>query len=456
MPVISVVPDRFKVREKNVLGGLSPGQTTNSNFIRRPVRGTQLKEDSFATMRVVAGSGQAVPIIDAGSRRTDDKNKIFEVNGKRATDIYSNFFLQTITEERAEKQQILETFGEPFIFFFGQRAQIITFSGILLNTFDFNWEAEWWWNYDNYLRGTRCVENDARVFLAFDETLVTGYIMATAATKNAQEKNWVNFQFQMFLTSNTNFSRIGNPNAIPGIVPDGELLSVTEQRDAADLAPFRPSIIDTDTQTGNFGTRLLASGIASNVASGFSLADGLATQINRISQTFQTLRAQAESTIRHLSDLTNGTILRVPIGFSGAMEFDGQVDVTTLREVTGAGVIKYSTFDQNFDEYVGTSDQYGSAIRQNGVVRVDTSSGMTELTRNQQMVIQATSIWAQAGFQVPPADAAAVAGLMVKDGFGLSAVGSNAAWRSSLPDPTGGIASPSPIRVPKGPGLIEG
>src|SRR6267154_2741792 len=195
------------------LGGLSPGQTTNSNFIRRPVRGTQLKEDSFATMRVVAGSGQAVPIIDAGSRRTDDKNKIFEVNGKRATDIYSNFFLQTITEERAEKQQILETFGEPFIFFFGQLAQIITFSGILLNTFDFNWEAEWWWNYDNYLRGTRCVENDARVFLAFDETLVTGYIMATAATKNAQEKNWVNFQFQMFLTSNTNFSRIGNPNA---------------------------------------------------------------------------------------------------------------------------------------------------------------------------------------------------------------------------------------------------
>jgi hypothetical protein len=288
-----------------------------------------------------------------------------------------------------------------------------------------------------------------------DESLITGYIMASAATKNAQEKNWVNFQFQMFITSNTNYSRIGNPNAIPGIVPDDELLSVTQRQDAEDLAPFRPSIIDTDTQTGNFGTRFLAAGIASNVASGFSLADGLAAQVNRISQTFRNIRAQAESTVRNLSDLVNGTVIRVPIGFSGAMEFDDQVDVTTLREVTGAGVIKYSTFDQNNDEYVGTSDQYGSAVRQNGVVRVDTTSGLSELTRNQQMVIQATAIWATAGFRVPPTDAAAVAGLMVKEGFGLAAVGSNAAWRSTLPDPSGGIGSLSPIRVPKGPGLIE-
>jgi hypothetical protein len=454
MPVISVVPDRFKVQEKNLLGGIQ-GQTTGENFIRRPVRGIQIKDDSFATLRVVAGSGASVPIIDAGSRRKDESGKFFEVDGKRATDIYSNFFIQNVTVERAEKQQILETFGEPFIFFFGQRAEVWTFSGILLNTFDFNWEAEWWWNYDNYLRGTRCVENDARVFLAVDESLITGYIMASAATKNAQEKNWVNFQFQMFITSNTNYSRIGNPNAIPGIVPDDELLSVTQRQDAEDLAPFRPSIIDTDTQTGNFGTRFLAAGIASNVASGFSLADGLAAQVNRISQTFRNIRAQAESTVRNLSDLVNGTVIRVPIGFSGAMEFDDQVDVTTLREVTGAGVIKYSTFDQNNDEYVGTSDQYGSAVRQNGVVRVDTTSGLSELTRNQQMVIQATAIWATAGFRVPPTDAAAVAGLMVKEGFGLAAVGSNAAWRSTLPDPSGGIGSLSPIRVPKGPGLIE-
>lgn len=453
MPVISVIPDRFKVQEKSLLGNISQGQTTGENFIRRPVRGIQIKEDSFATMRVVAGSGKAVPIIDAGSRRIDPTtNKIFEVNGKRATDIYSNFFLQTINEERAEKQQILETFGEPFIFLFGERARLITFSGILANTFDFNWEAEWWWNYDHYLRGTRCVENDARVFLAFDETLVTGYITGAAAVKNAQEKNWVNFQFQMFVTSYTNFSRIGNPNALPGIVPDGELLSITQRQNADDLEPFRPSIIDTESLLGGLGTRTLASFGAS--LGPMSLADGLATQISRVSATFSRLRSQADMTIRNLSDLSNGTIIRVPVGFAGAMEFDDEIDPTTLKEVTGAGVIKYSTFDQNLDEYVGTSDHYGSAVRQNGVVRVDTSTGF-ELTKNQQTVIKAAAIWASVGLQVPAGDVAFVSSMMLKGGFGMASVGSNAAWRSRLPDPTEAIASASPIRTPKGPGLIE-
>lgn len=457
MPVIQVVPDRFKVQEQSVLGSISQGQSTNSNFIRRPVRGIQIKEDSFATMRVVAGSGQSVPIIDAGSKRIDPTtNQIFEINGKRATDIYSNFFLQSITEERAEKQQILETFGEPFIFLFGERARMITFQGVLLNTFDFNWEAEWWWNYDNYIRGTKCVENDARVFLAFDETLVTGYITSAAASKNSQDKNHVNFQFQMFLTSYTNFSRIGNPNALPGLTADNLILSntnVSTSVSAADLAPFRPSIIDTSTQTGNLGP-LAVDGSGS--LQDMSLADGLAAQISSVSQTFATLQNQAEQAIQNLSDMANGTIVRVPLGFAGAMEFDDTTDPTLLQDVTGAGVITYSTFDQNTDEYVGTSDQYGSAVSASGAVRIGDDSQQITLTQNQQMVDAATQIWAEAGFQVPDADESFVSNMLVNTGFGLQSVGSNAAWRSSLPTPTAAIGSASPIRSSLGPGLVEG
>lgn len=450
MPVIQVIPDRFKKQEQSVLGNIGQGTGTGKNFVRRPVRGIVIKDDSFATLRVVAGSGKPVPIIDAGSRRADPTtNQIFEVNGKRATDIYSNFFIQNVNEERAEKQQILETFGEPFIFLFGERARLITFSGILLNTFDFNWEAEWWWNYDNYVRGTRCVENDARVFLAYDETLVTGYIIASAAAKNPQEKNHVNFQFQMFVTSYTNFSRIGNPNALPGIVPDGELLSITQQQSAEDLAPFRPTLIDTNTQLGGIGSMSLDGDSLGDL----SLFDGLATQIGSVSSTFSSIQNQAESVVKNLSDLANGTIIRVPVGFAGAMEFDD--NPTDLVDITGAGVIKYSTFDQNEDEYVGTSDQYGSAVRQNGVVNVDPDTTIV-LTQNQQMVDTATEIWNEAGFAVPSSDTSAVSSLLVTAGFGLQAIGSNAAWRSKLPDPTQELTSASPIRPDLGPGLVEG
>lgn len=426
MPIIQVIPDRFKQVEKTQLASITRGASTDQNHIRRPVRGIAIKEDTFATLRVVAGNGKTVPIIDAGSRRKDaGTNRIFEVDGKRATDVYSNFLIQNVNEERAEKHQILETFGEPFVFFFGERARMITFSGILLNTFDFNWEAEWWHNYDNFLRGTRCVENDARVFLSFDETLVTGYITMAAASKNAQDKNFVNFQFGMFVTGYTNFSKIGNPNALPGL--DDSQVGTEESFSAAELAPFRPSIIDTDTSLS--ATMQLQSGALADV----SLFEGLANGLNQASQAFNSLRNQAESVVKRLSDLANGTIIRVPLGFAGAMEFDGDVDPATLQEVTGAGVVKYSTFDQNEDEYVGSSDHYGSAVRDSGANRI-LDDNTVVLTRNAEMQTAAEAIWAKnGGFQVPSVDDALVAEVMVRGAFGMIAVGSNEAWKASSP-----------------------
>ncbi len=446
MPVIEILPDRFKAQEKLQLASIGQGVSTSQNHIRRPTRGIAIKEDSFATMRVVAGSGKSVALIDAGSRRVDPTtNQIFEVDGKRATDIYSNFFLQSINEERSEKQQILETFGEPFIFLFGERARIISFSGILLNTFDFNWEAEWWHNYDHYLRGTRCVENDARVFLNFDETLITGYITAVAATKSAQDKNWVNFQFHMFVTGYTNYSRIGDPNALPGLTPNQ---NYEERFSAEELAPFRPSIVDTNTTLNNLGPIPTSAGGIGDL----SLANGLAATLSSVSATFNSIRNQAESVVKRLSDMANGTIIRVPVGFAGAMEFDDEIDPASLKEVTGAGVVKYSTFDKNDDEYVGGSDHYGSSVRQDGANRV-LDVGLSKNSETQNIIEAA---WAGDGFVAPAADQALMSSLIVRAGFGVAAVGSNAAWRASLPvESPDAFNSLATIRTPNGPGLIE-
>lgn len=450
MPVISVVPDRFKVQEQAMLDS-GQGGGPGGKHVRRPVRGIQAKEDSFATLRVVAGNGNAIPIIDAGSNRKHkvnpgDKNEdFFTVGNKRATDVYSNFFIQGVQEERAEKQQILETFGEPFIFLFGERARMVTFSGILLNTFDFNWEGEWWHNYDQYLRGTKCVENDARIFLSFEETLVTGYIIGSSANKNAQERNWVNFQFTMFVTNYSNFSDLGSPLADPR--SGTEILIANDNRSAANQAPFRPTLIDTSTTVRS---AFLSGGSLGDL----SLAEGLVANISKISATFDSLKGQAEKVIKKLSDLANGTIIRVPVGFAGALEFDENAKVN-LVDVTGAGVVKYSTFDQNQDEYVGSSDHYGSSVRQNGVVRVDPIQGI-ELKRDQSMIAEAKRLWAQNGeFKVPFVDEGPVAGLLVKSGFGLAAVGANAAWSGKLPDPMQTISAANPIRTSKIP-LIGG
>lgn len=451
MPVISVVPDRFKVQEQKMLTGFAGGGPSGKH-IRRPVRGIQAKEDSFATLRVVAGSGKAIPIIDAGSNRKhkikpDDKNEdFFTVGNKRATDIYSNFFIQSVTEERAEKQQILETFGEAFIFLFGERARMVTFSGILLNTFDFNWEAEWWHNYDEYLRGTKCVENDARIFISYEETLVTGYIIGSSAAKSAQERNWVNFQFTMFVTNYSNFSNLGSPRADQRSAGSDAALETSQILSRTASAAFRPTLIGTSTPVpsgpiGSFGD--------------LSLAEGLASNLSKVSATFNKIKGQAEMVIKKLSDLANGTIIRVPIGFAGALEFDENAKVD-LVNVTGAGVVRYSTFDQNQDEYVGSSGHYGSAIQENGkgLQRVDPGIGI-ELRRDQTMITEAKRLWAQNGFELPFADKGPVVGLLVKTGFGMAAVGANAAWAGKLPDPMQTISAANPIRTSKIP-LIGG
>ena len=445
MPAIQVTPDRFKTATNNLAAAMG---SSVQPHVRRPVRGIQIKDDSFATLRVVAGSGNPIPIVDAGSRRKDSSTgNFFEINGKRATDIYSNFFIQQVNEERVEKQQILETFGEAFIFLFGERARMIQFSGVLVNTFDFNWEAEWWYNYDNYLRGTRCVENDARVFLSFDETLVTGYIVASSAAKNAVDKNHVNFQFTMFVTGYVNFSKIGDPNAVaPGV--EGALGASSLNTNL--LNALRPTLIDTNLVTGSFGPRPVVGGVLGD----FSLVDGLAANVNAVAATFNTLSSLADTAVQKLSDLANGVVVRVPVGFAGAMEFDDNIDLTQYIQVTGAGVIEYSTFDKNSDEYVGVSDHYGSSSRSNLVVTPLDQA--LSLARDAAMVAEATAIWAAAGFSVPVTDAPFVANMLVNTGFGLASVGSNAAWANQLPLPTPGIASVSPIRVPLGPGLVEG
>jgi hypothetical protein len=220
--VVKVIPDPFNSQLSNIKDDVTNGPPDQKNSIRRPTRGIVINEETFATLRVVKGNGEHIAIVDGGSRASSGKTPL-KINGKRANDIYSNFLLQSASEERQEKAQILETFGEAYIFLFGERARVINFSGILVNSEDFNWEAEWWYNYENYLRGSRCVENNARVFLSYDNTLVSGYILNSSAAKSAQEKNWVNFNFQLFVTAYTTLTDIGNDTAGGGFIDNTEI-----------------------------------------------------------------------------------------------------------------------------------------------------------------------------------------------------------------------------------------
>ena len=449
MIFVQTIRDRYKASsdaaEKDA-GGTGQNREGEQPFIRRPTRGIQIKEDTFATIRVVvADGGKNIPLVDAGSRRKDPSknNAFFEVGGKRATDIYSNFLLQQIQEERMEKQQILETFGEAYIFLFGQRARVITFQGVLANTFDFNWEAEWWHNYDNYLRGTKCVEKDARVYISYDNTLVGGYIISTSSAKDSMNKNHVQFQFQLFVTYYSNFSDVGNPNAFAGDVTMKGLSRGVQLTDkeftAEELAQYRPSLV---------GNIPIQSGPLIGNGQTTTLFEAMEAGVAKVQDAWGKSQQVVNSAFDRVSSLLNGDGgVRVPLGFAGSLVFNDSAGVfipPTISEY--AGRVTYSTFDKNDDEYVGVGTHYGSSTWSLGA---RSYMGFSEVTRDQEleygqdMVNKAREQWRKQGYEIPESSLGPVSSFLVGKSLGLVAVGATAAWQAANTAIKAGSADPA-------------
>jgi len=189
----------------------------NSVAVRRPLRGIELKKDTYAVIRIALDSGGFMPVLDAAGE------VVTSSDGKTYTTQYTNFLLQSVIEQREEKQQIVETFGDAYIFFYGESPRMLQVSGLLLNTADFGWAAEWWDNYERYMRGTRLVENGARLYLIYDDVIVEGYVLQCQAQRQVQQPYTIPFSFQLFVTGYSSLALVGDPNyPVPdGVDPEG-------------------------------------------------------------------------------------------------------------------------------------------------------------------------------------------------------------------------------------------
>lgn len=206
--------------------------------VRRPLRGITIKEDTPAVLRAITATGVDIPLFDSSSPTVE--------GGIGRSAYYSNFIVQGVQEQRVEKQQIVETFGEDYIYFFGERPRFLTVSGILMNTKDFNWKSEFWENYERYLRGTKLVEQNARLYFYFDDIVVEGYIVQAAATSDSSNPYHLPFQFTMFVCNYAILSTVGSvffqqdaeaamSNGVPkgGLKPEDPAVMQAAAEDAA-------------------------------------------------------------------------------------------------------------------------------------------------------------------------------------------------------------------------------
>jgi hypothetical protein len=160
------------------------------------------KENTYAVIKVVRQDGVEIPLLDSGGDPDD--------NGIGRNVHYSNFILQRVEDSRVERQILVETFGESFCYFFGERPRILNFQGVLLNTNDFNWKAEFWQNYEENFRGSRCVEQGTRVYMFYDDIVVEGYMLSAQSIDDANNPRMLPLNFQLFLTNYVNLSNVGS------------------------------------------------------------------------------------------------------------------------------------------------------------------------------------------------------------------------------------------------------
>ena len=126
---------------------------------------------------------------------------ITEKDKKDLIPSYTKFILESVQEAHSERQQVVETFGDFYVFMYGERPPIYNFGGTLINSRKANWLADFMLMYERYLRGTRCTEHKARVLLTYGGRQVEGYIINTSNQTAASTQEGVSFSFQMIVTS---------------------------------------------------------------------------------------------------------------------------------------------------------------------------------------------------------------------------------------------------------------
>jgi hypothetical protein len=192
---IELTTNAFEERFKQTIGESGMRTERSRTDVRRPHRGIEIKEDTYAVLKVVTPQGKQISLTD--SSMPDSKG-------------FANFMVQSVAETRMEKHQIVETFGESYVFFFGESPRFIDVKAIVLNSHDFNWEAEWWDNYEKFFRGSKLVEMGARLYLFYDDNIVEGYMVACNGAKMENAPYMASIQFRMFVTNYSNISFVGS------------------------------------------------------------------------------------------------------------------------------------------------------------------------------------------------------------------------------------------------------
>lgn len=191
---------------KQIDGFTNDDSYRQSRYLARKIPGGEdnenLRENSLA--RQLSEKGDRPAIIRLIRRRS--KQEIDALNPMEPQVPWENiippntkFFLENVQESRAEKVQVMDTFGEWIAFFFGRKPEVYAFSGTLLNARNHDWKNEFQENYDHFLRGTEAVRRRATMMIQYDDVVVEGYMLNCDIGISAASDKGTPFSFNLLV-----------------------------------------------------------------------------------------------------------------------------------------------------------------------------------------------------------------------------------------------------------------
>jgi len=108
------------------------------------------------------------------------------------------FLLQHVSESDEERLGPTYTFGQGKLFCGGRNPKMYTYGGHLVdNSIEGSAKAQWMDAYDRFLRGSKCVRNNAFAELYYRDQIRRGYLLHTNLTESSQQPNRAQFAFSM-------------------------------------------------------------------------------------------------------------------------------------------------------------------------------------------------------------------------------------------------------------------
>lgn len=202
--------------------------------------------------------------LNVDRQRKKDKISYLQIRRLDGSILFqtTRFLLQDVTEQRSEQFQIVETFGDAHILFYGKKPEIFQFSGVLPSndlsasapaTYpsldptvsgiplgpdflpDGDWAANFIELYEREARGTRAASRGAYIRISYDDLIRDGYILSLDIRYSQATLGYVPCTFTLFIVKSTH------------VAPDS--LSTVQALAALDEPPQDSQIPSNDQQT---------------------------------------------------------------------------------------------------------------------------------------------------------------------------------------------------------------